>query len=105
MVPPCGVDRRFAQRQRTLFERAASAPTVPSCYIERVQREVAAERMRLAFELAELGEGMFRQRLRRDWPTLNASEIDALVDAWRQRRPGAEHGDVEGKPIAWPRRP
>jgi hypothetical protein len=61
--------------------------------------------MRLAFELAELGEAMFRQRLRRDRPGLTEGEIDALVDAWRQRRPGAEHGDAEGRPVPWPRRP
>jgi hypothetical protein len=61
--------------------------------------------MRLAFELAELGEAMFRQRLRRDRPALNESEIDELLDAWRQHRPGAEHGDATGRPIAWPRRP
>jgi hypothetical protein len=71
-----------------------------------VDRESAtAERMRLAFELAELGEAMFRQRRRRDRPELTPSEVDALVDAWRQRRPGAEHGDAQGRPIAWPRRP
>jgi hypothetical protein len=71
-----------------------------------VQREsAAAERMRLAFELAELGEAMFRQRLRRDRPDRTEAEIDALVDAWRQRRPGAEHGDADGRPVAWPRRP
>jgi hypothetical protein len=71
-----------------------------------VQNEsAAAERLRLAFELAELGEAMFRQRLRRGRPALSESDVDALVDAWRQRRPGAEHGDAQGKPIAWPRRP
>jgi hypothetical protein len=61
--------------------------------------------MRLALELAEVGEAMFRQRLRRDRPGLSVSEIDALVDAWRQRRPRAEHGDAEGRSVAWPRRP
>jgi hypothetical protein len=61
--------------------------------------------MRLAFELAELGEAMFRQRLRRDPRGLSDSEIEGRVDAWRQRRPGAEHGDAKGTPIAWPRRP
>lgn len=70
------------------------------------KRELAAaERMRLALELAELGEAMFRQRLRRDQPQLTQDEIDALVDAWRPRRPGAEHGDAQGRPVAWPRRP
>jgi hypothetical protein len=62
-----------------------------------------AERMRLAFELADLAEAMFRQRLRRDRPALTEAEIEALVDAWRLRRPGAEHGDAQGTPVAWPR--
>jgi hypothetical protein len=61
--------------------------------------------LRLAFELAELSEAMFRQRLRRDRPERTDQEIDALVDAWRQRRPGAEHGDAVGTPVPWPRRP
>jgi hypothetical protein len=65
----------------------------------------AAARLRVALELAELGESMFRQRLRRDRPRLTEEQIDALVDAWRQRRPGAEHGDAMGTPVAWPRRP
>jgi hypothetical protein len=65
----------------------------------------AAERLRVALELAELGESMFRQRLRRDRPRLTEEQIDALVDTWRQHRPGAEHGDATGTPVAWPRRP
>src|SRR5580704_3154539 len=63
---------------------------VPSCYL------AASERIPLAFEPAELGEGMFRQHRHR--PVLSASETDALEGAWRQRRPGAEHGDVRGRP-------
>jgi CTP:molybdopterin cytidylyltransferase MocA len=61
--------------------------------------------MQLALELAELGEAMFRQRMVRDRPELTEGEIDALIQAWRQRRPGAEHGDAHGTPVAWPRRP
>jgi len=61
--------------------------------------------MRLALELAELGEAMFRQRVRREQPSLTEDEIDATVDGWRQRRPGAEHGDAVGTPVSWPRRP
>jgi hypothetical protein len=60
--------------------------------------------MRLALELAELGEAMLRQRLRRDRPELTEREIDVLVESWRQRRPGAEHGDAQGRPVPWPRR-
>jgi hypothetical protein len=65
----------------------------------------AAERMRIALELAELAEAMLRQRLRRDRQGITEDEIDALVQAWREHRPGAEHGDAEGTPVAWPRRP
>jgi hypothetical protein len=73
--------------------------------LENVEGDSAvAERMRLALELAELGEAMFRQRLRREQPGLTEEQIGALVDAWRQRRPGAENGDAEGKPVSWPRR-
>ena len=64
-----------------------------------------AERLRLAFELAELGEAMFRHRLRRERPGLTEEELDLAVEAWRLRRPGAEHGDAEGTPVPWPRRP
>jgi len=69
-----------------------------------VNDSAAAERLRLALELAELGEAMFRQRLRRDRPELTEEQIEGLLDAWRQRRPGAEHGDALGKPVVWPRR-
>lgn len=62
------------------------------------------ERIRLALELSELAEAMYRQRLRRDRPELSEQDIDALLDAWRLRRPGAEHGDVQGRPVPWPRR-
>jgi len=78
---------------------------LPACYLVGVPGESAmAERMRLAFELSDLADAMFRQRLRRDRPALMEAEIEALVDAWRQRRPGAEHGDAQGTPGAWPRR-
>ncbi|MBV9947003.1 MAG: hypothetical protein JOZ69_09155 [Myxococcales bacterium] len=62
------------------------------------------ERVRVAFELAELAEAMLRQRLRRERPDRTEDQIDAFVDAWRQRRPGADHGDAEGTPVVWPRR-
>jgi hypothetical protein len=60
--------------------------------------------MRLALELAELGEAMYRQRLRREQPSLTEEQINAVVDTWRQTRPGAESGDAVGKPVSWPRR-
>jgi hypothetical protein len=65
----------------------------------------AARRMRLALDLAELGEAMLRTRLARKHPGATAEEVEAMVVAWRSRRPGAERGDGEGRSVAWPRRP
>ncbi|MEZ4296292.1 MAG: hypothetical protein R3B70_15080 [Polyangiaceae bacterium] len=61
------------------------------------------ERLHAAFELYELGEDLLRQRYRREHPDMTEEAIEASVRAWRLRRPGAEHGDAEGEPIAWPR--
>jgi hypothetical protein len=69
-----------------------------------VDRPSPAERLRLAFELAELAEELQRQRLRRQQPAATAAEIEALIDRWYQTRPGAEHGDTEGRLVEWPRR-
>lgn len=65
----------------------------------------ASERLRVAFDLYDLGEDMLRQRFRREHPELSADAIEARVDAWRLRRPGAELGDGEGVPVPWPRAP
>ncbi|MGH8938523.1 MAG: hypothetical protein ACRDV2_04155 [Actinomycetes bacterium] len=56
----------------------------------------AAERLRVALELYEVGERMLRQRLRREQPHATPDEIDAEVGRWLRRRPGAEHGDYPG---------
>ncbi len=49
-------------------------------------------------DLAELGEAMYRQRLRREDQALTDQELDAQVEAWRRLRPGAPHGDAVGRP-------
>jgi hypothetical protein len=68
---------------------------------------VMAARLRTAFELCELAESMRRAQLRREHPDATDDEIEARIVAWFQTRPGAEHGDSWGRPIAWPppRRP
>lgn len=66
--------------------------------------ETATERLRITFELIEVAERMLRQRLRREQPGISQQALDERVDAWYARRPGAEHGDAEGVPAAWPRR-
>jgi hypothetical protein len=64
--------------------------------------EVMATRLRAAFELSALGESIRRAQLRREYPDATDAQIEALVIAWLQTRPGAEHGDAWGRPISWP---
>jgi hypothetical protein len=65
----------------------------------------AATRLRLALDLFEAGEAMKRAQLRREHPEAPEAEIESLLLAWLRERPGAEHGDAAGRPIAWPRPP
>lgn len=67
------------------------------------KRELIAERFRTTLELFELGEAMLRQKLRRKHPLASEAEIEAQIREWLERRPGAEHGDGVGRPVAWPR--
>jgi hypothetical protein len=65
-------------------------------------KETPAEKLRAALDLADLAERMLRQKLTRDEPGLGPEEIEARIDAWYAKRPGAEHGDTEGRPRPWP---
>ena len=62
-----------------------------------------AENLRLAFELHEAGVALMRQNLRRRLPDASEAHIDERLDEWLRERPGAEFGDAEGRPVAWPR--
>jgi hypothetical protein len=64
--------------------------------------EVLAARQRTAFDLYALGESIRRAQLRREHPHATDAEIEALLVAWLETRPGAEHGDSWGRPISWP---
>ena len=68
------------------------------------REELIAERFRTTLALFELGEAMLRQKLKRKFPQASEAEIGARVREWLDRRPGAEHGDAVGRPVAWPRR-
>jgi Rv0078B-related antitoxin len=46
---------------------------------------------------------MMRQRFRREHPDAGQEEIRERLTAWLQTRPGAENGDAQGTPVAWPR--
>jgi hypothetical protein len=61
-----------------------------------------AARLRTALDLCALGEAMRRTQLRREHPDATDDAIEAMVIAWLQTRPGAEHGDAWGRPVPWP---
>ncbi len=63
-----------------------------------------AQRLEEALELADLAEEMLRLKLRRTHPAASDAEIERLIDEWYLSRPGAEHGDTEGRLIELPRR-
>lgn len=56
------------------------------------------ERMAITFDLYEMAEQMKRQQLRRRNPNATEAEIEEGVLRWLAERPGAEHGDGEGRP-------
>jgi hypothetical protein len=54
------------------------------------------ERLRVAFDLFEVGVQMTRSRLRREHPDFTDDQIEASVMAWLHDRPGAPFGDYPG---------
>ena len=64
--------------------------------------EAMAARLRAALDLSAMGESMRRAQLRREHPDATDAEIDAMLTAWLETRPGAEHGDAWGRAISWP---
>lgn len=57
-----------------------------------------SEKLRLAFDLFEAGVDLMREKLRRERPDLPQEGIDRLLAEWLSTRPGATHGDGEGRP-------
>ncbi len=57
-----------------------------------------AERFKVTLDLFDLGVQMYRQRIRREHPQYDEEAIEAEVQAWLFRRPGAEYGDYPGHP-------
>ncbi|MFL6192950.1 MAG: hypothetical protein ACJ75H_02170 [Thermoanaerobaculia bacterium] len=64
---------------------------------------LASRRFRTAMDLFEAGIAMMRQNLRRQFPDADEKEIATRLALWLRERPGAEHGDCEGRPVDWPR--
>ncbi len=63
----------------------------------------AAARFKLALDLCEAGEAMMRETLRRRNPAADEATIERLLGEWLRDRPGAPHGDGEGRPADWRR--
>jgi hypothetical protein len=47
-----------------------------------------AQRFRLALEMADFGIHLYRQRMRREYPSAGEEEIEARVQGWLMRRAG-----------------
>ncbi|HHU08865.1 MAG TPA: hypothetical protein GXZ60_02435 [Intrasporangiaceae bacterium] len=58
--------------------------------------DTPAARLRVALEMADLGEQLVRSRLRRDHPDWTDEQVQAGIDRWRRDRPGALFGDYPG---------
>ncbi|MGI8648218.1 MAG: hypothetical protein ACR2JX_08350 [Mycobacteriales bacterium] len=58
----------------------------------------AAQKLRTAMELHEVGVRMQRQRLQRTQPEASEEIINAQLAAWLRHRPGAQYGDYPGPP-------
>ncbi|MBK7611241.1 MAG: hypothetical protein IPJ15_08260 [Actinomycetales bacterium] len=54
------------------------------------------ERLRVAFDLFEVGVLMTRSRLRREHPDFSDEQVEEAVTTWLQERPGAPFGDYPG---------
>jgi len=71
--------------------------------VSRQTPESPADRLRTAFDLHDLAVKMLEQKYRREHPGAGDADVEAAVVGWHARRPGAEHGDAEGRPVPWPR--
>jgi hypothetical protein len=66
--------------------------------VEYIRDPDVLRRMQIAFELAEAAEEMKRLTLKRQHHDATEEEIERMIVAWYQHRPGAELGDGDGVP-------
>jgi hypothetical protein len=58
-----------------------------------------ARAFRLTLDLFDAGVQVMRQNLRRRDPTADDQAIERQPVSWLRERPGAEHGDCQGRPL------
>ena len=58
-----------------------------------------ARRLQAALAMFDDGVELMRQNLRRRHPAEGPEAIERRLAAWLRHRPGAEHGDAEGRPV------
>jgi hypothetical protein len=57
------------------------------------------ERLRATVELFDLGVGLMRENLRRQFPDACDDDIEQRLRHWLHERPGAEQGDAVGRAV------
>ena len=82
--------------------RGSAAPDALQSVPVASHDDICAERLRVALDLADLAERMLRAKLRRSLPDASDEQIEQRIDEWYLERPGARHGDADGRPGAWP---
>lgn len=73
-----------------------TASPLGAAYTKDVADVKVAQRFRLALEMYEFGERMYRAGLHRRHPDASEEAIRGMVQAWRESRPGAPSGDAAG---------
>ena len=63
-----------------------------------VDQSVRVARLREALRMHDEGVALMRQNLRRRHADASDEAIEEMLLAWLRERPGAEHGDGEGRP-------
>ena len=56
-----------------------------------------AQKLKIVFDLFDAGVDLMRQNIRRSFPEATPEEVDRRLQEWLLTRPGAEHGDCEGR--------
>jgi|RhiMethySRZTD1v2_1073278.scaffolds.fasta_scaffold49486_3 Rv0078B-related antitoxin len=58
-----------------------------------------ARTFRLTLDLFDVGVKLMRQSFRRRDPQADDQAIEHQLLSWLRERPGAEHGDCQGRPV------